>query len=66
MAKDINPLRSYSDKKAKEFNDGVQEQGVEYLIKMNNENNAVIMQKGLKSKDYKKVREGQNGNKDKE
>ena len=67
MAKDINPLKSYSDKKAKEFNEGVKSGGVEYLVKMNEELNTIVKQKGLKTKDYKIVRKEQyNGNKDKE
>ena len=59
MAKDINPLKDYSEQRSKEFNDGVAKYGVEYLIKLNEEVNAVYEQKGVKTVDYKKIREEQ-------
>ena len=48
MLKNINPLKSYSDKKAKEFNEGVKSGGVEYLVKMNEEVNIIVKQKKKK------------------
>ena len=66
MAKDINPLKAYSDKKAEEFDLGVEKEGVDYLIKMNEEVNAFVKQNCLKTKDYKKFSEEQrNGKKSK-
>ena len=65
MAEYINPLRSYSNKKAKEFNEGVEQKGIEFLIEMNEKNNAFIKEHKLKSKDYKKfIEEQADGNKD--
>ena len=65
MAKYINPLKAYSDKIDREIDLGVRQQGVEYLIKMNEEVNKIVKQNGLKTKDYKKMREEQqNGNKE--
>lgn len=66
MVQNINPLRAFNDKKAKEFDLGVEKEGVDYLIKMNEEVNAFVKQNGLKTKDYKKFSEEQrNGKKSK-
>ena len=65
MAKDINPLKSYSDQKAKEFDEGIEQKGIEFLIEMNDKNKSFIKEHQLKSKDYKKfMKEQEDGNKD--
>lgn len=67
MAEYINPLKAHSEQKAEELNQGVEKYGVEYLIKINEQVNAMYEQRGLKTVDCKKIREEQeNGGNDKE
>lgn len=54
---DINPLKFNSEKKANEFNAGVEKYGADYLIKLNEEVNNMYKQRGVKTADYKKVKE---------
>ena len=67
MAEYINPLKTSSEQKAKEFNQGVEKYGVEYLIKINKGVNNYYKQHDIKTVDYKKIKEEQeNGGNDKE